>query len=80
MRVFYCFLHSILKEINLEYSLEELLLKLKLQYFGHLRQRASSLKKTMMLEEIEGKRRGQQRLRWLDSISDSVVMNLSKLW
>ena len=80
MRVFYCFLHSILKEINLEYSLEELLLKLKLQYFGHLMQRAGSLKKTMMLEKIEGKRRGQQRMRWLDSITDSVVMNLSKLW
>ena len=80
MRVFYCFLHSILKEINLEYSLEELLLKLKLQYFGHLMQRAGSLKKTMMLEKIEGKRRGQQRVRWLDSITDSVVMNLSKLW
>ena len=80
MRVFYCFLHSILKEINLEYSLEELLLKLKLQYFGHLMQRAGSLKKTMMLEKIEGKRRGQQRMRSLDSITDSVVMNLSKLW
>ena len=80
MRIFYCFLHSILKEINLEYSLEELLLKLKLQYFGHLMQRAGSLKKTMMLEKIEGKRRGQQRMRSLDSITDSVVMNLSKLW
>ena len=80
MRVFYCFLHSMLKEINLEYSLEELLLKLKLNYFGRLMQRANSLKKTMMLEKIEGKRMGRQRMRWLDSITDSVVMNLSKLW
>ena len=64
MRVFCCFLHSILKEINPEYSLEELLLKLKLQYFGHLMQRANSLKNTTMLEKIEGKRRGQQRMRW----------------
>ena len=63
MRVFYCFLHSMLKEINLEYSLEELLLKLKLHYFGHLMQRANSLKKTMMLEKIEGKRIGRQRMR-----------------
>ena len=71
---------SILKEINLEYSLERLMLKLKLQYFGYLMQRADSLEKTLMLEKIEGrKRRGQQRMRWLDGISDSVDMNLSKL-
>ena len=70
---------SILKEINPEYSLEELLLKLKLQYFGHLMQRADSLEKTLMLGKIEGKRRkGQQRMRWLDSITDSMDMNLSK--
>ena len=72
---------SIQKEINPEYSLEGLMLKLKLQYFGHLIRRASSLEKTLMLRNIESKRRrGQQRMRWLDSITDSVVMNLSKLW
>ena len=71
---------SILKEINPEYSLEGLMLKLKLQYFGHLMWRAGSLKKTLMLEKIEGKRRkGRQRMKWLDSITDSMDMNLSKL-
>ena len=70
---------SILKEISPEYSLKGLILKLKLQYFGHLMQRANSLEKTLMLEKIEGKRRsGQQRMRWLDSISASTDMNLSK--
>ena len=70
---------SILKEINPEYSLEELVLKLKLQYFGHLMQRADSLEKTLMLEKIEDrKRRGRQRIRWLDGITDSMDMNLKK--
>ena len=69
---------STLKEISPEYSLEGLMLKLKLQYFGHLMQRTDSLEKTLMLEKIEGKRRsGQQRMIWLDGITD---MNLSKLW
>ena len=71
---------SILKEINSEYSLEGLMLKLKLQYFGYLMQRADSLEKIMMLGKIEGRRRrGQQRMRWLDGITDSVEMSLSRL-
>ena len=71
---------SFLKEINPEYSLEGLMLKLKLQYFGHLIQRANSLKKILMLGKIESKRRkGRQRMRWLDGIMDSMGMSLSKL-
>ena len=71
---------SILKEINPEYSLEGLMLKLKLQHFGHLMRRADSFEKTLMLGKIEGRRkRGWQRMRWLDSITDSMDMNLSKL-
>ena len=70
---------SILKEINCKCSLEGLMLKLELQYFGHLMRRADSLEKTLMLGETEGRRRGQQRLRWLDGITDSMGMSLSKL-
>ena len=71
---------SILKEINPEYSLEGLMLKLKFQYFGHLIQRANSLEKTLMLGKTEGRRRrGRQRKRWLDDITDSMDMSLSKL-
>ena len=71
---------SILKEISPEYSLERLMLKLKLQYIGHLMQRTYSLEKTLMLGKIEGRRRGWQRMRWLGGITDSMDMGLGGLW
>ena len=74
------FNQSIVKEISPEYSLEGLMLKLKLQYLGHLMGRTDSLEKTLMLGKIEGRRRGRQRIRWLDGITDLMYMSLSKLW